>query len=107
MEIKGIYEAYKLRAATAPGGFGRAAQRTETLSAEKESGAQDTVAFSTGASFRASLDAEVKKYASAQELSAAGSERIAALREKYQGDCCPIAGSEVATAMLNTVFGKL
>lgn len=105
MEIKSIREAYQLRSAAALGGYGRMAQRTDSLQPEKETGTQDTVAFSANASFRARLDAEVKKYAAAEAPTAASAERIAALRTQYAGDSCPVSGSEIAAAVLGNVFG--
>lgn len=105
MEIKSIREAYQMRSAAALGGYNRMAQRTDSLTAEKETGAQDTVAFSANASFRARLDVEVKKYAAAEMPAAASAERIASLRTQYSGDSCPVSGAEIASAVLGGVFG--
>lgn len=106
MEIKGIRESCRSLNTAALSGYSRMMQRTEAAQAEKSTGAQDTVTLSADASFKSFLATEVRKFSAAGETEGASAERIASLRQQYAGDSCPVSGTDVAAAMLNSVFGR-
>lgn len=64
----------------------------------------DSIQVSSQASLQVGLEAKCKEYANGWEESIS-SQRIEALKLKYQGDQCPVSGKEVAMAMMERVTG--
>ncbi len=65
---------------------------------------KDKIQISPQASFRSRLAASVREQA-AKFNEPAGEERIAALRDAYQGDACPVSSDQIAGAILRDVLG--
>ncbi len=107
MSIKGIHDRYQIQKA---GGLDRPYVQREKdgASASKDSTAPkgDVIDISAGGSFKARLDAEVKRMS--QQLESApqtSTARIAQLREQYSGDNCPLSSNDIAAAVLEKVCG--
>lgn len=104
MEIKGIHEVYKLH--TANNAITPSIRPEETTFKTKtDHPGQDIISISPMGSFQTALKTEVKKYAATQMQAPVSAQRIAILKEKYQGENCPIPGAEVAAAVLNRICG--
>lgn len=101
MEIQGLHAAYRSAAAT---GTGKAAGAKESAMVEgKERAAGDTVSISPDAALKAKLAVASKEYAASYRCGVFAA-RMAALKEKYQGDACPVSAGEVAEAILARVL---
>ena len=104
MEIKSIYDIQKRLAV--PSSRSTHVKIEESISVRKEPVNLDTINISPNASFQSKLDMETKKYSAlAKQSPTTSSERISQIKAQYQGDCCPISGSDVASAILNQVYG--
>ncbi|MEG1316987.1 MAG: hypothetical protein RSC86_06390 [Oscillospiraceae bacterium] len=102
MEINHIQNIYRPHMAN---GVSRAKKTTEeSFSAVSEARGSDMVAISSEASFRASLNTHIKSYA-AQSTASAAPERLQELRAAYQGDRCPVAGIDIAAAVVKSTLG--
>ena len=102
MEINSIQNYYRTQAA---------ANSTSAKKTVEESGAQtsdtrgtDTIDISAEASFKSELSKYSRTYA-AKSKEAVSSERIEELKQQYQGDTCPISGSDIATKIISGILG--
>ena len=104
MDIKAIYDIQTLQSKTNTRAI--STKPTDAISMSRETLGVDTVSISPSASFQARLDTKTKAYSvtarSDNEMSAA---RMECLKIQYQGDCCPITGSDVASKMLRQICG--
>ncbi|MEA4894335.1 MAG: hypothetical protein VB064_03635 [Oscillospiraceae bacterium] len=64
----------------------------------------DKIDISSEASFKADLGKYAKIY-SAKGTEKASAERITALKQQYQGDTCPISGSDIAAKIISGILG--
>jgi len=64
----------------------------------------DTIDISAESSFKAELGKYAKTY-SAKIAEEASSEHISELKEQYQGDTCPISGSDIAAKIIAGILG--
>lgn len=64
----------------------------------------DKADFSSQASFKAQLGAYAKTYA-ASSAEPASAERITQLKAQYQGDSCPVSGTDIASAIMKYSLG--
>lgn len=102
MEVNRVQDLYPYRPV---GNVGRQAPSESIQSGHEGSAEGDVVKISPEASFRAKLDGVAKNYATAARSNEAGQQaRVESLKEKYQGDNCPVSGYDVATALMNTIF---
>ena len=69
-----------------------------SLPEASQAGAADVIQISADAAFKGRISAF--SAALVKELNAAGTERIALLKEQYAGDRCPITGADIAGAIL-------
>lgn len=103
MKIYSTSESYPYQAMTASG---RAVQKTAELQSAAKDGGGDTVAISPRGAFQVRLEGETRRYAAAARQSAQTSTaRMEELKQKYQGDSCPVSGMDVTRAMLERVCG--
>ena len=104
MDIKAIYDIQTLHSKTNTRAI--ATTPIESISNIRDTLSLDTVNISPSASFQARLDVAVKAYSatgkSSNEMSAA---RMDTLKTQYQGDRCPVTGSDVASKMLRQICG--
>lgn len=66
-------------------------------------GEKDKVEISSDAVLKSKLSGF--KTVLAQEINTCGPQRMAALKEKYAGDACPVGGSEIADKILDRAKG--
>ncbi len=104
MKISGIHSANQVQAASfqAPKNATR-----EGLTGNNTTRFQscDSIQISSHASLQVGVEAKCKEYASKWEDNIS-SQRLEALKSKYQGDQCPVTGKDVAIAMMERVTGK-
>lgn len=100
--IKGLYPYRPL------GSTGKKGPAEFLPTAERGSAAEgDVVSISHEAAFRVKLEGYTKQLSAASKTYEAGQQmRVQALKEKYQGDSCPVSGYDVARALMNTVLGE-
>ena len=102
MEINSIQNYFRTQAATNPSNTKKAVEEINTPAADTSG--TDTIDISSEASFKAELSRQAKTYA-AKNNEAASSERIAELKQQYQGDVCPISGSNIAAKIIAGILG--
>lgn len=103
MEIKSIYSQYAIKPEKYTGKSNDASGGTPAIG--KENNSVDMIELSPNATLQTQL--AVEKKAAARSFHAELSDaRVAALRLKYQGDNCPVSGSDVAEAMMKRVLGQ-
>ncbi len=106
IELKGIYDVYKVRGVT---NGGNTMRKTESdyaaVSTQGKAESGDVIEISAEASFKAQLDATAKQYA-VQYDAGVSSERLEALKAKYQNDGCPTSAQATAQAMLCRTSGE-
>lgn len=102
MEINAINNYLRVSPAVTSGRASRpAAEAAATQAAETRA---DKVDLSSGASFKAQLGAYAKTYA-AKSTEPASAERISELKRQYQGDACPVSGTDIACAVMKYSLG--
>ena len=105
IEVNGVSDVRQIQSAVNNNRLLGKAGANGPVSAEagKENGV-DEVKISPEAAFRSQLEAASRPYTRkmAEEASA---QRLESLKEKYQGDSCPVQGMDVARAMLSRVWG--
>jgi len=103
MEIRRIYTSYMHNSEKPAGKPGKTAD--DSSPAGKVSGNVDTIELSSNASFRSQLESAKKSCVKAVsgEISP---QRIAELKNRYQGNSCPVPGESVAGAILNRILGS-
>lgn len=102
MEINHIQNYYRLQNAS---DAGRAKKMSDGAPSEVlGSYGKDEVAISSEASFKAALSTYAKVCAS-QKKQEASVERIEELKAAYAGDSCPVAGRDIAAAVIKYTFG--
>jgi anti-sigma28 factor (negative regulator of flagellin synthesis) len=102
MEISPIQNYYKMQAAANPANAKRTAEDGEAPVSDARTA--DSIDISAEASFKAELNKMTKTYASKGKEEVSG-ERIAELKQKYQGDACPISGSDIASKIIAGILG--
>lgn len=102
MEIKNIQNYYKVQAANAQN-LKRTAEENNTPAAGSR--AADTVDISAEASFKAEMSKKARANAVNGSEKTSGA-RIAELKQKYQGDTCPVSGSDIAKKIIDCVLGQ-
>ena len=102
MEIKPIANYYKMQ--TTATSINAKKPVEETGAQVTETRGTDKIDISAEANFKAELSKQSKTYAikSNEEVSQA---RISELKLKYQGDSCPISGSDIAAKIISGILG--
>ncbi|PKM74478.1 MAG: hypothetical protein CVU91_01015 [Firmicutes bacterium HGW-Firmicutes-16] len=102
MEIKPIASYYKTQATS---------NTVNTKKTVEENGVPatdtrgtDKIDISAEASFKAELGKYAKTY-SAKITEDTSPERITELKKQYQGDACPISGSDIAAKIISGILG--
>ena len=101
MEINAIQNYMRVQPAVTTG---RAVRPAADVAAAAETTRSDKVDFSSQASFKAQLGASAKQYAM-QSTETASAERISQLKQQYQGDACPVSGTDIASAIMKYTIG--
>ncbi len=101
MEINSIQNYYRMQTAASPIGARKAAE--ETVAAAETRGT-DKIDLSAEAGFKAELGKYARTY-SAKFGKSVSPERIAALKEQYQAEACPVSGSEIAAKIISGIRG--
>ena len=102
MEINPIQNYYRMQNATNTTNTKKAVD--EPVAPAADARVADTIDISSEASFKAELSKQVKTYA-ANNSEGVSSERIAALKQQYQGDACPLSGSDIASKIIAGIIG--
>ena len=102
MEINPIQNYYRMQATTNTTNTKKAVEETTTPATDTRG--TDTIDISSEASFKAELSKQAKTYA-ANNSEEVSSERIAQLKQQYQGDTCPISGSDIAAKIIAGILG--
>lgn len=102
MEIRSIHQLYQMQAGAVPANFKKTAEDSGAQVADSRG--TDTVDISSDASFKVQLSKKAKAYA-AENNDKVTDERIAELKRSYQGDACPISGSEIAAKIIAGIVG--
>ena len=102
MEINSIQNYYRTQAAANSTNTKKITEENSAAAAETRE--TDKIDISSEASFKAGLSKYAKIY-SAKSSEGASSERISELKEKYQGDSCPISGSDIASKIIAGILG--
>ncbi len=103
MEINPIQNYYRMQTATNSTNTKKAADEPIAAATDTTRGT-DTIDISSQASFKAELSKYAKTYA-AKNSEGASSERIDALKQQYQGDSCPLSGSDIASRIIAGILG--
>jgi len=102
MEINSIQNYYRTQAAANSTNAKKTSE--ENSASATETHETDKIDISAEASFKAGLSKYAKTY-SAKSSEEASSERISELKQKYQGDSCPISGSDIASKIIAGILG--
>ena len=102
MEINSIQNFYRAQAAANTTNTKKTVEDNSTPATETQE--TDKIDISAEASFKAGLNKYAKTY-SAKSSKEASSERISELKQKYQGDACPISGSDIASKIIAGILG--
>ncbi len=102
MDINSIQNYYRIQSTVNVGRVSR--PNAEAASAESAQQRTDKIDISSEASFKSQLGTYAKVY-SAQSKQAASAERVAQLKEQYQGDCCPVNGQDIASSIMQYTLG--
>lgn len=102
MEIKPIANYYKTQATANLTNTKKTIEENGVPAADKRG--TDKIDISAEASFKAELGKYAKTY-SAKSTEEASPERIAELKQQYEGDSCPISGSDIAAKIISGILG--
>ena len=102
MEIGSIQNYYRMQAAANPANTKKTVE--DNTASTIDTRGTDTIDISSEASFKAELSKQAKTYA-AKSNEEVSSQRIAELKQKYQGDTCPISGSNIASKIIAGILG--
>lgn len=102
MEINSVQNYYRMQSAATAGNTRKAADEGSTSAADNRT--TDVIDISAEANFKSELGKYSKIY-SANSKEVTSSERIAELKQKYQGDTCPISGSDIAGKIISGILG--
>ena len=102
MEIKPIQNYYKTQAAANSTNTKKTVEEISAPAADTRG--TDKIDISSEASFKSELGKYAKTYA-AKSTEAASKERISELKQQYQGDTCPISGSDIAAKIISGILG--
>lgn len=102
MEIKPIANYYKTQATANSVGAKKTVEESSATAADSR--VIDKIDISAEASFKAELSKYAKTY-SAKSTEGASPERISELKQQYQGDTCPISGSDIAAKIISGILG--
>lgn len=105
MEISSIQNYYMAQTAVNTPNTSTVAKAAEESGAQAaETRGTDTIDISSEASFKSDLGKYAKVY-SAKNSEGVTSERISQLKQQYQGDACPISGSNIASKIIAGILG--
>ncbi len=101
MEIKGIFDRYKVNSNTKQMTANQV-QKPSTVPTEKKEGlTADTISVSSNASVQTTYAKEVKMHATAAKNNIdISSERLNALKLAYKGDECPVSSEDIASSII-------
>lgn len=102
MEISSIQNYYRSQAAASTSNVKKPGEENSIPATDTRSA--DTIDISAEASFKAQLNKEAKTYA-ANSNTEISSERMSELKQQYQGDACPISGSDIAAKIIAGILG--
>ncbi len=103
MEINSIQNYYRMQTAASTASAKKAPVEENTTSIT-EGRTTDTIEISSEASFKSELNTYTKACA-AKNTEEVSADRIAELKQKYQGDSCPIASSDIASSIISGILG--
>ena len=104
MEISGIHEVHQRLPIATSKLFTSSVGGPVSIGTERIG--SDTITISPKASFQAKLDVETKKYAATEKADCGiAPARMEQLKNAYQGDHCPVSGSDIASSILKQVCG--
>jgi len=103
MEINSIQNYYRMQTATNTANAKKTPIEENTTSIT-EGRTTDTIQISSEASFKSELNTYSKSCA-AKNTERVSDERIAELKQKYQGDSCPISSSDIASSIISGILG--
>lgn len=99
IEVKSLHDVYQLRSAQgANRPVKRVAEDLTVGAGAADSAGVDVIKISPEAAFRNKLDAEIKTYAQQTERGVSDA-RLEKIRQKYDGEGCPVPGADTAQAM--------
>lgn len=104
MDINKIQRYMNVSPALNTGRTARPAADSVSATAAASETRADKVDLSSQAGFKAQLGAYAKIYA-AEASKPASPERINQLKQQYQGDACPVSGTDIASAVLKYTLG--
>ncbi|MFB0920117.1 MAG: flagellar biosynthesis anti-sigma factor FlgM [Oscillospiraceae bacterium] len=102
MEIKPIQNYYKTQATANSANTKKTVEESSAPVADTRGA--DKIDISAEASFKAELGKYARTYA-ARSTEEASTERISELKQQYQGDTCPISGSDIAAKIISGILG--
>ena len=104
MAINPIQNYYRAQAAsnTNQNNAKKTIEESSTMAADTRG--TDKIDISAEASFKAELGKYAKTYA-AKSSEGTSKERIAELKQQYQGDSCPISSSDIASKIIAGILG--
>ena len=102
MEIKPIANYYKAQATSNAVNAKKTVE--ENIVTAGDTRGKDKIDISAEASFKAELGKYAKTY-SVKCTEEASPERISELKQQYQGDTCPISGSDIAAKIISGILG--
>ena len=102
MEINSIQNYYRTQATANSTNAKKAVEETNIPATDTRG--TDKIDISSEASFKAELSKQAKTYAS-KSNEGIPSERISELKQQYQGDTCPISGSNIAAKIIAGILG--
>jgi len=104
MEINSIQNYYRMQATANTANAAKKTPIEENTTSITEGRTTDTIEISSKASFKSELNTYTKASA-AKNNAEVSDERIANLKQQYQGDSCPISSSDIATSIISGILG--
>lgn len=102
MDINGVQNYYRVQSSM--NAYKASRPNSEAAPSESVQQRTDKIDISSEASFKSQLGV-YSKACCAQSRQTASPERIAQLKEQYQGDSCPVGGRDIASSIMQYTLG--